>query len=317
MAIALGVGWNLSYLLPVLAIGYFAPGVKPPTFKQGFWFISTVVISSFAALLFFKIFGEYILVFIPAYALILLHIFYTNKLALQNKLFVLVACLLVPMLGFISVKVAYAVVLSIITGALVTLILVWTVDAIIPDVTAPKEVKNAKPISKPPSQLERYINARNTLIVVLPIVLVFYFFQWSGGLLILIFVAILSMNPAFNLKAGMALILGNLAGGIISILMYELLVIVPQFFFLILMIILIGFFLGPKFFSGKKTAPLFGMAFSTVLLIVAQSTSGTDDAGDKVWIRVLQIMIAVIYVVLAFTVLNFFKERRLVRKEKK
>jgi hypothetical protein len=311
MAIALGVGWNLSHLLPVLAIGYFAPGAKPPTFKQGLMFLFTVIVSSFAALLFFKIAGEYIMAFIPGFALILLTIFHTNKLAPQNKLFVLVSFLLVPMLGFISLKVAYAVVFSIITGAVVTLILVWIVHAIIPDVTMPDKAAPAKPAPKPLSSDERLAHALNSLTVVLPLVLVFYFFQWSGGLLVLIFVAILSMNPAFNIKAGMALILGNLAGGIISIILYEMLVIVPQFFFLILLILLTGLFLGPKFFSGTKTAPLFGMAFSTVLLIIAQSTSGTDDAGEKVWIRVLQIMIAVIYVVLAFSIMNYFRQRRL------
>jgi hypothetical protein len=50
------------------------------------------------------------------------------------------------------------------------------------------------------------------------------------------------------------------------------------------------------------------------LLIIGQATTGTSDAGDKVWIRVVQIMIAVIYVVVAFVVLKAFKERRLKSK---
>jgi len=171
-----------------------------------------------------------------------------------------------------------------------------------------------KPAGKIPTQQERFLNALNTLIVVFPVVMVFYFFQWAGGLLILIFIAILSMQPSFNLKTGFLLILGNFVGGIYAIIMYEFLVIVPEFSFLILLILLAGLFLAARLFSERKTAPLYGMSFSTLLLIIGQATSTTSDAGDKVWIRVVEIMIAVIYVVLAFAILNFLKERRLNKK---
>ncbi len=314
MSIALGFTWNLSYLLPVLSLGYFAPNAKLPTFKQGLLFIGTITISSYLTLLFSKIFIEYLWVFIPIQALALLHIFYTNKLDPTNKLFVLLTFLLIPILASISMGVAYAVAVSLIVTASITLVLIWTVHAIIPDIRSFKNIQKPKPAGKIPTQQERFLNALNTLIVVFPVVMVFYFFQWAGGLLILIFIAILSMQPSFNLKTGFLLILGNFVGGIYAIIMYEFLVIVPEFSFLILLILLAGLFLAARLFSERKTAPLYGMSFSTLLLIIGQATSTTSDAGDKVWIRVVEIMIAVIYVVLAFAILNFLKERRLNKK---
>ena len=316
MAIALAFNWNLSYLLPVLSLGYFAPGAKPPTFKQGVSFVGTIIISTFLTLLFTKIFIEYLWVFIPVLALALLHVYYTNKLAVTNKLFVIISLLLIPMLGLISVDVAFIVAQSLIVVAILTMFLVWTVHAIIPNVNSPENTVKPKAVVKAPTSKERLSKALNNLIVVFPVVLVFFFFQWAGGLLILIFIAILSMQPSFNFKAGFFLILGNLVGGIIAILMYETLVIVPKFSFMILVILLAGLYFAVKLYSGKKAAPLYGMAFSTLLLIIGQATTGTSDAGDKVWIRVLQIMVAVIYVVLAFATLHFFKERRLNRKIK-
>ena len=316
MAIALAFNWNLSYLLPVLSLGYFAPGAKPPTFKQGVSFVGTIIISTFLTLLFTKIFIEYLWVFIPVLALALLHVFYTNKLAVNNKLFVIISLLLIPMLGLISIQLAFIVAQSLIVVAMLTMFLVWTVHAIIPNVNTPENKATPKPITKSPTSTERFLKAINTMIVVFPVVLLFFFFQWAGGLLILIFIAILSMQPSFNFKAGFFLILGNLVGGVIAILMYETLVIVPKFSFMILVILLAGLYFAVKLYSGKKTAPLYGMAFSTLLLIIGQATTGTSDAGDKVWIRVLQIMVAVIYVVLAFATLHFFKERRLNRKIK-
>ena len=52
------------------------------------------------------------------------------------------------------------------------------------------------------------------------------------------------------------------------------------------------------------------MGFSTFLLIMGQSTTGTDDAGGKVWMRVIMIMIAVIYVVTALSIMEAFKTRK-------
>jgi len=316
MAVALAFNWNLSYLLPVLSLGYFAPGVKAPTFKQGVSFVGTLIISTSLTFLFTKVFLEYLWVFIPVLALALLHVYYTNKLAATNKLFVLMSLLLIPMLGLISIDVAFIVAQSLIVVAVLTMVLVWTVHAIIPSINSIENSTKSKPAVKVPTSKERLTNALNNLIVVFPVVLVFFFFQWASGLLILIFIAILSMQPSFNFKAGFFLILGNLVGGIIAILMYETLVIVPKFSFMILVIILAGLYFAVKLYSGKKAAPLYGMAFSTLLLIIGQATTGTSDAGDKVWIRVLQIMVAVIYVVLAFATLHFFQERRLNRKIK-
>ena len=63
---------------------------------------------------------------------------------------------------------------------------------------------------------------------------------------------------------------------------------------------------GRQVFSGKKTAALHGMAFSTLVLIIGSVTTSTDDASSKVYERVLQIMFAVVYVVVAFGVLDHF-----------
>ena len=60
--------------------------------------------------------------------------------------------------------------------------------------------------------------------------------------------------------------------------------------------------------SDKAIAPLIATAFSTVLVVSGSVFSSQDDAGDKVWIRVLQIMVAVIYVVLAFGFIDQWKE---------
>jgi hypothetical protein len=48
------------------------------------------------------------------------------------------------------------------------------------------------------------------------------------------------------------------------------------------------------------------MAFSTFLLILGNVINLAGEAGEMVWIRIFQIGLAVVYVVMAFGLLNRF-----------
>ena len=52
---------------------------------------------------------------------------------------------------------------------------------------------------------------------------------------------------------------------------------------------------------------------STVLLVIGSVTSGEGDAGSKVYTRVIQMMVAVIYVVSSFGLIERFRRAREVR----
>jgi hypothetical protein len=99
-------------------------------------------------------------------------------------------------------------------------------------------------------------------------------------------------------------------GGAAAIAMYELLVLVPEFVFLLLLTFLAGLVFGSRVFSGKPTGALYGMAFSTLLLVIGSTTSSTGDAGAKVYSRIAQIMVAVVYVVVAFGSIERFRLRK-------
>jgi hypothetical protein len=322
VAIAMGFAWELSFLLPVLSLGFFAPGAKCPSFRQGLVFVSTIVIASIMSLVFCVFFLDYMLIYLPGLALLFLHLFYTDNLNPLLKTWLLISFLIIPMLGLQSMQVAYFISLSLIINAIITMLVVWFLFALMPDRSSPEnrnESKKKESVSTGPSRKKKLLLALERLIVVFPVVLFFFFFQWSGAILVLVFIAILSMQPGFasNFKAGLALIAGNIIGGISAILVYELLVIVPEYYFLIILVFLAGLVFSKKLFSGKPTAPIFGMAFSTLLLIIGQSTSGTEDAGGKVWLRVIQILGAVVYVVFAFGLIEHFKEQKRTKQTKK
>jgi hypothetical protein len=150
-------------------------------------------------------------------------------------------------------------------------------------------------------------------LVVLPVFVYFYSFQKVESLLILIFVALLSSQPGFasSFKAGGALILGNVIGGLAAIIFYNLLVWVPEFGFFILLTFLAGLVFGARVFSGRPAAKLYGMAYSTLLLVIGSVTaSGTGEASSKVYIRIAQITAAVVWVVAASGVADRYLKRK-------
>ena len=88
----------------------------------------------------------------------------------------------------------------------------------------------------------------------------------------------------------------------------------PEYVFLIVLTLLAGLMFGSRLFSGKPKAALYGMAFSTLLLVIGSTTSSSGEADAKVYTRIIQLMAAVIYVVIAFGLLEHFKNMR--RKKK-
>jgi uncharacterized membrane protein YccC len=311
MALAMGISWNLAFLTPVLGLAFFAPGTRMPKFKEGVGFIGIIAVTTVTGFIFTRFFLDYTFLFILLLALALLSIFYTKRLGKKPKVFMLISLLLLPMIGMQSMGEAYVFMQTFTMGTAITIVLVWVVYALFPDRSEPLVAKADPAAPKAvPSTGDRFRYALETLIIVLPVVLVFFFFQWSDGIIILIFITLLSMQPSFNYKAGKAMIIGNLLGGVFAIVLYELVVMAPHYLFFILMVLATSFFFSSRLFSSNPKAPLFGMGFSTFLLITGQSISWSVDAGGEVWMRVIMIMIAVIYVVTAFSIIEAYKSRK-------
>jgi hypothetical protein len=149
------------------------------------------------------------------------------------------------------------------------------------------------------------------MLILSPVIVLFYLFQWSSSVLILTFITILTVSPSLaNPKVGLVMIAANILGGLFGIIVYQFLVMVPSFSFMIVLTLLVGFIFANRLFSDSKFAGIFGSAFSTFLLILGTVTASDAEAGDKVWDRVIQIAMAVIYVVLAFGLLDKIEKRK-------
>lgn len=311
LAISSLLNYQLSYLTTVLALGYIAPGVKPLSIKQGVSFIVSIIIIILIVFAFSIYFIDYLLVFIPIQALVILWLYYTDKLALMVKLFAIISIFVIPLLtlqsNILGGLIAQGLIINVFMSILLTQIVFW----VLPWSSADEIFVKAQAEAQKPTEAGRFKYALNILIILMPVVLLFFFLELSGALLILIYIALLSMNPATrNLKVGKAMIIANLVGGLFAIVAYQLLTVIPMLFFMVLITVWVGFLFGGKLFSTNKLASLYGSGFSTFLLILGSVTSSDAEASGKVWTRVIQIGIAVIYVVVAFGLLQHYEQKK-------
>jgi hypothetical protein len=319
MAVAMGINWQLSFLLPVLSLSFLASPAPRPSLRAGSVFVVVIAVSCLAGLMLGKYLISYPLVYIPFTCLVLLHLFYVKASGKFPLLvtWLLIALLVIPMIIMSSPAIANLVAAGILAGAIATICLIWLVHGLLPDppaAIAPAVESGAAAVPTTiPSRKERFRTAAISTLVVLPVFVLFYSFQRVESLLILIFVALLSSQPGFatSFKAGGALVIGNALGGVAAIVFYELLVMVPEFGFLVVLTLLAGLVVGTHLFSDKPAAKLYGMAYSTLLLVIGSVTaSGSEGAGSKVYTRVLQITIAVVYVMMASGVADRYLRRK-------
>lgn len=313
MMVAMIADYNLAYLTPVLALNFLAPGVKPLTIRSSVAFLAIIAGASMLSILFTRSFIDYPLVFLPLIILAVFHIYYTSSLQ-KMKVWLIIALLVIPMASMQSPGMGGLIAVNLFINAFIAVILVALVNFFIPFHETDETIVQANtPVEQ--SERQRFIAAVNKTLVVVPVLFVFFVFNLSGALLVLVFITILSLNPATaSKKAGMAIILANFAGGMAAILAFNLLTIVPNIFFLGMLVLLGGLIFGKKLFDRKPVSQMFGMAYSTFLLILGNVTSFRGEAGEAVWSRIFQLGFVVIYIVIAFTLVDHYSGDRLQTK---
>jgi hypothetical protein len=227
--------------------------------------------------------------------------------------FLLIAFLLLPMMEMQTSVLPVVISSGLLVGAVCAVGFAWLAHGLLPDPPGAHPVAaQAKQAAPPLSPQDRFRAALIPTIAVFPVVVVFFIFNLSGAMLILIFIALLSSQPGFagNFKAGGMLVLANAIGGFAAIVIYELLVMVPEYYFLVLLLLLAGLVFGAQIFSGKPSAGLFKSGYSTTLLVIGTTTTGEGEAEATVYSRVIMVMLAVVYVSLTCGALQQWFNRR-------
>ena len=309
ISLAFLVEWPLYFLTPVFAAVFLSLPLPSPTPRQALRAVGHIAVA-FALGLFFTIFLlPYPVIYVPLLGLVVFHIYY-----LANRggpvwlvLMSLIAVLILPMLGMahpaLAVGFAFYFAMS---SALA--IVIW----IFAHVLMPDAVRGDVP--RPPAKRQRGYaqvaagRALKSTIVLMPMAVMFLAWNLSDEILVLVFAGIFSLTPevASGRASGIKSVISTLIGGAAAIVLYWLLVAVPEIVFFIPLMLLTMLLFGRGIFSGQPIAAYLGSAATAVLILLSSVMDADVSITDKLLLRVLLMTAATVYVVAALAVLDRF-----------
>jgi hypothetical protein len=325
VAIAFGFNWPFAFIMPVF-VAKFLSNNKPKTpFKKLTALFIIVASAIVIGGLLTRLLMPFPAVFILVITLLIFWISYWNNSG-GNEFVItmlLVGLTAMPVLGVIDQRLAQIFTFGFLFSCFVSLLLTMIMHEVIHD----KTDKSEQALSHKNTTLEQ--TEKNTVteldddgellpekatrvklallstLMIMPVV-GFFLMSQSSALLVLVFVALLAQKPDLvtGVKGSKALLLGNSIGGIIAIVMYNLLKVAPTFSFLLLLFALTVGLLAKLIFSEKPAAPLYAMAFGTVIILIASASSGAADADEKFYARIMQIACACGYIIFATILAN-------------
>ena len=212
-----------------------------------------------------------------------------------------IAILALPLLGMDSMELVDVFVGALIFSVLMVVLICWLAHGIIYDADLEAGEKPAAPV---PDKSESFRQALIKTLLVAPLLLAFFFFQLTSDLLILVFVALLIQMPsaAIGIKGAIATLTANALGGLAAVVCYQALVMAPSPVMLGLLVFGVSLLFGKKIFADSPTASLYSTGLNTVIVLLGATTATFgDEAAAAMWVRLLQIGVACLYIVAALS----------------
>jgi len=315
------VGWQLSFVAPVitmLILGLPIPALK---LKSGIVFVLVMTLSLYAGMLLLPT-----LLHQPAAGMLLLALalywsfYFTAKggSALLGT-FATVGIALTTAVGSISVDAVFELASSMSIATAVGVLFVWVAHALIPDsmaIDAAAPMAGEKPQAPKPDLANARWSAFRSLLIVMPVA-IWMLFSAASAAYVPVMLKVASMgqqatNDAAR-SAGRSLILSTLIGGAGAIIGWEILSIAPTLMIYTLIIGLAGLIMGPKIFQGAAMHPqaaTWSYGYLTMVVILAPAVMdsiGGDSASLKFWDRMIMFAGTTLYAVIAVYVVDAFR----------
>jgi hypothetical protein len=300
MWVSQAIGWDLSFIAPVMTMFILALPLPALTLKQGIMFIAAMTLSMYASLLLLPWLLNY-----PAAGLLLL------ILALYWSFYFTA--------GSVSIDATLMLMSGLVMNAIIGIAFVWIAHAIVPDRMA-ESAAGPSP-TKPsdagePDLAEARWSAFRSLLIVFPIA---FWFMLSGASTsyVPVMIKVASMGQQATNEgarlAGRSLIVSTIIGGIGAIIGWNILSLVPTLSMYALIIALAALIFGPRIFQGKgmhANAGTWSYGYLTMIVVLApavmDSMSGSS-ANVAFWQRLLMFALATLYGVAAVYVVDAFR----------
>jgi len=313
VAISSAIEWPLSFLVPVLTSVFLAMPIPMPSLKVGLTNMLYTIAAFSIGLVFTLFLLPFPLAYIPMLALVLFNLYYMLNRggSFWFVLMSLLAVLILPLLGNAHEGLAAGFAFGFVFSGWVTIFMLWLAHLLVPD-PAGTPLLPKKPGMQPGYSLPAAQAALKSTIAVLPIVVLFITFEFTGMLLVMVFAAIFTLAPEVSKgkAAGINSMKSTVIGGLYAFVFYHLLVAVPEYHFFVALMFLTTLFFARNIFSDKPSAKYYASAFSTLFILVNSSLGEDASFTSAFFLRFLFIMLATIYVVFSLMVFDRYWPQR-------
>lgn len=311
VAVSYGVSWPLSYMAPLFTVMFLA-GPAWITWKAAVKILILLGISLFIGVFISEFMLNYPLLCVPAYALFFFLIYYSDTPSSPPmvSLFMTLGITMIPIMSFSGAGLAHMLSLFLMVNMAVGMFFAWIFHSLLPDRRSIRAHQSAAKKSVPPPQTvperERVRLAMVSTIVASSAVFIFFSFNLSQYSLAMLFICIMAGTP--NKNASVAVMKANslatLIGGIAVIIAYNLLVVVPTYPFLVCLTLCYAVFFSGKIYEGGPRAAAYSSGFTTFLVLLGSSTGVDNTAVAGFYLRIVQILFAGLFTVLALMVVE-------------
>lgn len=296
--LAAWINWQLAFVAPVFTAKFLVD--KPNLHRETIYELLLALIATMGlGLLLSGGITQYPIVLLIAVGLMMAWGYYLFTDPKWN-LFATILLIAVLMLPFMAINnPAISVVLAsglAISGA-VSVAIFALVHIYLPEPDSEFAGYAAPPIGKE----QRWHASFRAMLISFPVVCFFFVFQISEALFTMMFVALLSLmiTSEKSVKLSAFLIISNGIGGILAILAFSILAIVPSIFFYTAFIALLAVLIGKKIYTVPEKAPIFATAFSTLLVLIGSTLMSSGDIDSNTFIRIFQLVLVGTYMILA------------------
>ncbi len=306
--IAYGINWPLSFLLPVLTTFMLSLPLPMPSLASGLGNMGYTLLAFGLGLVFSLSLLQFPVVFILMLGLAMYHLYYylNRGGSLWLTLMSFLAILLLSMLGNSHQGLAAGVSLNFIWTSWLAVVMVWVAYLLVPDPLSapyPQSAGFRHGYSRPAAEA-----AFKSSLVILPLASLFFIFDLTSYMLVMIFSALFILKPDIQagMEAGMNSLISTLLGGAYAWVFYWLIVAVPEYHFYGALMFLTALYFGMNIFSGKPTAKYYSSALIALLILVNGSMGEGAEFTEKFIARIILITLAATYIVAALKVLDSF-----------
>lgn len=290
------LGWAPSFLTPVFTAVFLVNLPMRPPLKMALSLIVVMAIASLFVYALSSLLHDAPLSMTLSLALIVFVAFraMAGGRAKLPALLLLICVATIPVVATIAPAQAVFLPMAMIRSMALAMLVIQLVYVVWPKMVAPPSASAAVA----PAVLPGTLAMLGTLIVV-PLMTVYLLFGLTDALPVLIATVMLVANfdPARSRMHALGMVLGNLAGGLVGIVLHMLLLTTPTLVFLAVSLFLVAMMFGGRIAAGGPAAAVALIACNAMLIILGASIA-SGPASLSLWLtRLVQFVLASVFAV--------------------